>query len=157
LLDRIRASKDFWSGALYLVIGVGAVIIAQDYRMGTAVKMGPGYFPVLLGGLLALIGAISMARAFWRPGEPIEGFALKGLVLITAGMLLTGFLFRRAGLVVALPLLILVVAYASARFRWKPTLLLAIGMTAFCILVFAKALGLPLPIVGTWFAGWFGQ
>lgn len=147
----IRNPKDFWTGVIYLVIGLGAVYIAQDYRMGTAVKMGPGYFPVVLGGLLAAIGVLSMARSFWRPGEPIGAFALKGLILVTVAMLLTGFLFRRAGLVVALPLMICITAYASIKFRWSATLALAVGMTIFCVLVFAKALGLPLPILGSWF------
>ena len=151
MIARIRNPKDFWAGLIYLVIGLGAVIMAQDYKMGTAFKMGPGYFPVVLGGLLAVIGVVSVARSLVSEGEPIGTFALKGLLLVVGGMLLTGFLFRKAGLVVVLPLLIIVTSYASIKFRWKTSLVLAVGLTAFCVLVFAYGLGLPLPLLGKWF------
>lgn len=151
LIARIRNPKDFWAGLSYFVIGLGAVILAQDYKMGTAFKMGPGYFPVVLGGLLALIGVVSVARSLVSDGEPIGRFALKGLLLVIGGMLLTGFLFRKAGLVVVLPLLIMITSYASIKFRWKISLALAVGLTAFCVLVFAYGLGLPLPLFGKWF------
>jgi hypothetical protein len=98
-----------------------------------------------------LIGALSLVRSFVRPGEPIGTFALKGLVLIVAGTALTGFLIRHAGLVVALPLLVIVTAYGSIKFRWGAALALAAGLTLFCAVVFVKALGLPVPLLGTWF------
>jgi hypothetical protein len=151
LIARIRNPKDFWAGIIYIVIGLGALILAQDYKMGTAFKMGPGYFPVVLGGLLAAIGMISVGRSLVREGEPIGTFAFRGLLLVIGGMLLTGFLFRRAGLVVALPLLIFITSYASIKFRWGTSLALAVGLAAFCILVFAYGLGLPLPLLGKWF------
>ena len=151
MIARIRNPKDFWAGLIYLVIGLGAVVLAQDYKMGTAFKMGPGYFPVVLGGLLAVIGVVSVGRSLVSDGEPIGRFALKGLLLVVGGMLLTGFLFRKAGLVVVLPLLIMITSYASIKFRWKTSLVLAVGLTAFCVLVFAYGLGLPLPLFGKWF------
>jgi len=154
VISRVRNPKDFWAGIIYLAIGLCALYIAQDYRMGTAIKMGPGYFPTMLGGLLAFIGALSLVRSFLRPGEPVGGFALKGLLLIVGGTALTGFLIRHAGLVIALPLLVLVTAYASIRFRWGSALALAAGLTIFCALVFIKALGLPVPLFGTWFSAW---
>jgi hypothetical protein len=151
LSAQIRNPKDFWTGVLYMTIGLGAVYIAQDYRMGTAVRMGPGYFPIVLGALLALIGLFSLVRSFIRQGEPIGAFAIRATILVIAGVLLTGFLIRRGGLVVALPVLIMVTSYASIKFSWGRSVALAIGLTAFCVLVFAKGLGLPLPILGTWF------
>jgi hypothetical protein len=151
MIPRVRNPKDFWAGIIYLAIGLSAVYLAQDYRMGTTIKMGPGYFPTLLGGLLALIGFLSVIRSFVRPGEPVGTFALKGLLLVTVGMLITGFLIRTAGLIVVLPLLVLITAYASIKFRWGTALALAAGLTVFCTLVFVKALGLPLPILGSWF------
>jgi hypothetical protein len=66
---------------------------------------------------------------------------------------LFGFLVRGAGMVVAIPLLVIITASASIHFRWGATVLLAMGMTAFCIAVFIKGLGLPLPILGAWFGG----
>ena len=151
MISRVRNPKDFWAGIIYLAIGLAALTIAQDYRMGTAIKMGPGYFPTVLGGLLAFIGALSLTRSFISPGEPLGTFAWKGLLLVVAGTILTGYLIRHAGIVIALPVLVLVTAYASIRFRWGSALALAAGLTVFCALVFVTALGLPVPLLGTWF------
>ena len=149
----IRNAKDFWTGLIYVFFGSSAILIGREYGMGTAIKMGPAYFPTILGGLLVGIGAISVIRSFIIPGTPIAAFAFKGLTLVTVSALVFGFLVRRAGLAVALPLLVIISAYASTRFRWRPTLLLAAGLTVFCALVFLKGLGIPLPIIGPWFGG----
>lgn len=149
----IRSTKDFWTGLIYLFFGISAILIARDYSLGTGGKMGPAYFPTILGGLLVVIGAIAVIRSFVVPGAPIGAFAFKGLILVTAAVLVFGFVVRGAGLVVALPLLVIVTAVASSRFRWRPTLIMAAGLTIFCVLVFIKGLGIPLPIVGPWFGG----
>ena len=73
--------------------------------------------------------------------------------MIIGSTLLFGFLVRSAGLIVALPLLVIMSAYASTRFRWGPTIVMAFGLTLFCVLVFIKGLGVPLPIIGSWFGG----
>lgn len=149
----MRNPKDFWTGVIYVAFGLTAVIIARDYGMGTALKMGPGHFPIVLGSLLILIGIISLARSFIKPGTPIGGFAVKGLLLVVVSTLVFGFIVRGAGLAVALPVFVIMSAYASVHFRWGPTLAVAAGLTAFCILVFLKGLGVPLPILGSWFGG----
>jgi len=149
----IRSAKDFWSGLLYICIGSSAMIIARDYSMGTAVKMGPAYFPTILGGLLVLIGMISVIRSLVVSGTPIGAFAFKGLSFVIVSTLIFGFLVRGSGLIVALPLLVIMSAYGSTRFRWRPTLVMAFGLTLFCVLVFIKGLGIPLPIIGSWFGG----
>lgn len=149
----IRSVKDFWTGLIYVFFGSSAVIIARDYGMGTALKMGPAYFPTVLGGLLVLIGIISLVRSFVRAGSPIGSFTVKGLLLVVASTVVFGLIVRGAGLVVALPVLVIVSAYASDEFRWGPSLALAAGLTVFCILVFLKGLGIPLPMVGPWFGG----
>ena len=149
----IRSSKDFWTGLIYIFVGVSAMIIARDYSMGTGVKMGPAYFPTILGGLLALIGAIAVIRSFIVPGTPITAFAFKGLLLVTVSALVFGFVVRGAGLAVALPLLVIISAYASTSFRWRPTLVVAVVLTVFCAVVFLKGLGIPLPIIGPWLGG----
>jgi Tripartite tricarboxylate transporter TctB family len=149
----IRSTKDFWTGVLYVFFGLTAIIVARDYGMGTAVRMGPAYFPTILGSLLAGIGAIAVIRSFITPGTPIGTFAFKGLILVTVSVVLFGFIVRGAGLVVALPLLVIISASASKRFRWHTALLMAAGLTIFCILVFVKGLGIPLPILGSWLGG----
>ena len=146
-----RNGKDFWTGVIYIVVGSAALIISRDYGMGTAVKMGPAYFPSILGVLLMVIGIISVLRSFLKSGSPIGVVAWKGLVLIVVSTLLFGMIVRGAGLIIALPLLVIISASASARFSWKHSLAEAAGITVFCIVVFLKGLGVPLPILGSWF------
>ncbi len=146
-----RNGKDFWAGVIYIVVGSGAWIISRDYGMGSAVKMGPAYFPTILGILLTVIGIISILRSFLKSGTPIGVIAWKGLVLIAASTILFGLIVRGAGLAIALPLLVIISALASVRFSWKSSLAEAAVITVFCILVFLKGLGVPLPILGSWF------
>ena len=149
----IRSTKDFWTGVLYLFFGVTAILVARDYGMGTGGRMGPAYFPTVLGGLLAVVGVIAVIRSFITAGTPIGAFAFKGLILITVSVVLFAFIVRSAGLVVALPLLVIMSASASARFRWPVALIMAAVLAIFCILVFVQALGIPLPIRGPWLGG----
>ena len=146
-----RNGKDFWTGVIYIVVGSGAWIISRDYGMGSAVKMGPAYFPTILGILLMVIGIISVLRSFLKSGSPIGAVAWRGLLLIIASTLLFGMIVRGAGLIIALPLLVIVSASASARFSWKSTVAEAVAITVFCIVIFLKGLGVPLPILGSWF------
>jgi len=149
----IRSSKDFYAGLLYVFFGASAFVIARDYNMGTAFRMGPAYFPTVLSVLLIIIGGMSVIRAFIVTGSPIGRMALSGLLWITASVVLFGFLVRGAGMIVALPLLVVSSASASAKFRWRPTIIMALGLTIFCVLVFIKGLGIPLPVIGPWFGG----
>lgn len=149
----IRNGKDFWIGVVYVAFGSAAIIISRGYSMGTALKMGPAYFPTILGSLLILIGIISLIRSFIKQGSPFGVFALRGIILIIVSIILFGFIVRWVGLVIALPILVIISSYASIRFRWKYSFALAAGLTIFCILVFLKGLGVPLPILGSWFGG----
>ncbi len=149
----IRSGKDFWTGLIYIFFGVSAILVARDYGMGTGGKMGPAYFPTILGSVLSAIGAFAVIRSFIVLGTPIGAFPFKGFALVSFSVLLFGFIVRGAGLAVALPLLVIISGSASSRFRWRPTLFIAAGLTIFCILVFLKGLGIPLPAIGPWFGG----
>jgi hypothetical protein len=149
----MKNPRDFWTGVIYVAVGTAAVVIARDYGLGTAFRMGPGYFPTILGGLLVLIGLLSLGRAALRSGEPLPSARIKGLLAVTIATLGFGALLRGAGLVVALPVLVVVSAAASARFRWGPALALAAGLTLFCAAVFLKGLGVPIPLRGPWLGG----
>ena len=148
----IRAPKDFWAGLLYGGIGAAAVIIAREYSWGRGGRMGPAYFPTILGTLLLLVGIASLVRSFVVRGEPIGAIAWKGAAFVTGATVLFGFLLRPAGLVPALLALILGSAAASSKFKldWRATALM-VALIAFCALVFVKGLGLPLPLIGPWF------
>jgi hypothetical protein len=146
-------SKDFWSGAIFLVMGTGFTYLGRRYPMGTAMRMGPGYFPTVLGGLLALIGFILIVRALLRPRPSVGRLAYGKLALVTVSNVLFALLLRRLGLAGALILLVVVSAYASKRFRWPVALTLAVGLAVGSSIIFVWLLGLPIPIRGTWLGG----
>jgi putative tricarboxylic transport membrane protein len=148
----IRNPRDFWAGAIYLALAVVVIWVGRDYHQGTSERMGPGYFPTVLGVILGLIGAAAIGRSFIRPGEAIGSFAWRPLVLILGATVLFGILLPRAGVVVALAVLIAVGALASRYSRLDVKLVAAAaGLIGFCVLVFVKGLGVPMPILGTWF------
>ena len=149
----VAESKDFWSGVIFLGVGVAFVGLGRGYPMGTAMRMGPGYFPTMLGGLLGLIGLCLMVRTLLRPGPSVGRLAYSKLVLVTLSNVVFALLLRRLGLGLALVLLVLVSAYASKRFRWPIALTLAVGLAAGSSIIFVWLLGLPIPILGTWLGG----
>lgn len=151
LASRIRNPKDFWTGVIFLVIGGAAVVLARDYPFGTTFKMGPGYFPAVLGTMLAFVGLITVLRGLLRSGTAVGLFAYREIALVLAATLLFGLLLRGAGLIVAVMVLVMVGAYASRFFRWGAAVALSAGMAAFCVVVFIKALGMTVPMLGPWF------
>ena len=150
---QICSIKDLLAGLIYIFIGASAILIAREYNMGTAFKMGPAYFPTVLSVLLIAVGSISVIRAFIVQGTPIGAISIKGLLLVSASIVVFGLLVHGAGLAIALPLLLFISAAASVKFRWQTTLVIALGLTLFCVLVFVKGLGVPLPVIGPWLVG----
>ena len=147
----IKHPKDFYAGLMYAAVGLAAILIARDYNMGSSIRMGPGYFPTILGSLLLVTGTISMIRGFLRRGEKIAQFAWRNILLVLGSVVLFGITVRGAGLFPALIMLVLVSAYASDEFKLKTTLILAVIASALSALVFVKWLGLPFAILGSWF------
>jgi hypothetical protein len=146
----MRNPKDFWSGMIYICFGVVALVVAHGYNMGTARRMGPAYFPVILGSLLIFIGTISVIRSFLIQGLPLSAFSLRKAALIVGSVLVFGLTVRSFGLLLALPLLTITSALASSRFCWVPSISMALGLTIFCSLVFIHGLGIPIPLIGSW-------
>ena len=149
----IRNPKDFWSGLLFLGVGGAVVLLARNYQLGTALRMGPGYFPTALGSLLAVVGVVAVARSFIRPGMAIEPFHWRLLLIVLGATLLFGVLVRNAGLIAAVAVLVLMAAAASVYFRWRVAIALTAGLIIFSVIVFVKALGLPIPLIGPWLGG----
>jgi putative tricarboxylic transport membrane protein len=141
---RIRAPKDFWSGVMFCGFAVVGLIAARGYSLGAAGKMGPGYFPLLLGGVLAALGIILIARSLVLEGEPLPRFHVAPLAVIAIAVCLFGALIEPLGLVVALAVLTVLCAWAGPQFRLSETLALTVALIVFSIGVFAYALGLPL-------------
>ncbi len=146
----IRNPKDFLSGLMFLAFGGGAIFLGQDYEVGKAIRMGPGYFPLVLGGLLCIVGAACVLRSLVLQGSHIGKLAFKPLLLVVVSTLVFGVLLRNAGLVAALAVSILLSALASSQFSARSTAVTIVLLTAFCYLVFIKGLGLPIPVFGPW-------
>ncbi len=145
----IRNKQDFWSGMFFLSIGVFfATFAAKDYTMGTAAKMGPGYFPFYLGILLGLLGAYIVLSAVRKNAEvnEVEGFDFRTIGTILGAVTLFGLLLNPLGLFVALLILILVAGFASHEFSLKETLINAAVLIISCYLVFIKLLNLQFPL-----------
>ena len=144
----LRNNKDFLAGLLFIVIGGLAVVVARDYPMGSAARMGPGYFPTILGGILVLFGVYVMVRGIFSGGKVKGEWGWKPLALITLSIVLVGFLMDRLGMVPALVVMFFVAALAGHEFRFKEVLLLTVLMSAFAAGVFVYGLKLPYPLFG---------
>lgn len=147
----LLGNKDFLAGLLFILLGGLIVVVARDYPMGAATRMGPGYFPTVLGAILCLFGAYLTLRGI-RTGARIKGeWAWKPLALISLSIVLFGFLLERAGMIPALVAMFFVAAAAGHEFRLKEVLLLTVLMSAFTAVVFLYGLKLPYPLFpGVW-------
>ncbi len=144
----LRNNKDFLAGSLFIAIGIAAVIVARNYPFGAAMRMGPGYFPTVLGGILILLGAWVMARGL-RSGEKVKGeWGWKPLALIALSIVLFGAVMARLGLIPALVAVFFVSAYAGREFRFREVLVLTALMSLFAAVVFLYALKMPYPLIG---------
>lgn len=144
---QIKSPKDFWAGAMFIAFGAGmAAIAVKDYQMGNAVRMGPAYFPTVLGGLLAILGLVLLLRALALKGEQIAQFHFRPLLLILVGCVAFGYLLKPLGLLGALLVLVFISAYGGHEFKWKEVLILYAVLFVFSVLVFVKGLTLPFPI-----------
>jgi putative tricarboxylic transport membrane protein len=143
----LRANKDLLAGLLFLAIGVGAILVARDYPFGTAMRMGSGFFPTVLGGILVLFGVFLMARGGRSREQVPITWGWWPLACIVVSMVLFGFLLPRVGLVPALVTLFFASALGGREFRWFEVLVLAVVMTAFAVVVFVYVLKLPFQLV----------
>ncbi|HXL49889.1 MAG TPA: tripartite tricarboxylate transporter TctB family protein [Xanthobacteraceae bacterium] len=141
---RIRAPKDFWSGVMFCGFAATALSAARGYSLGSAGRMGPGYFPLLLASLLGALGAVLIGRSILIGGEPVARFHVLPLAVIATAISLFGVLIEPLGLVVSLAVLTVMSAWVGAQFRLAETLALAAALILFCVGVFVYVLGLPL-------------
>ena len=143
---RIRAPKDFWSGVMFCGFAAAAVLAAHGYSLGTAGKMGPGYFPLALGLVLAALGIILIGRSIVLDGEPMPRIHVVPLAVMALAVCLFGVMIEPLGLVVSLAVLTVLTAWAGPQFRVAETVALAAVLIAFSAAVFVYALGLPLNV-----------
>ena len=161
---KIKSQKDFYSGLLYTVAGAAFAYGATSYNIGTGARMGPGYFPLLLGSLLAIIGGIIIFKSLvveTPTGDRVGSWAWKPLSFIIAGNLLFGVLlgglpsikFPAMGLIVAIYGTTLVVSMAGDKFKLKEVLVLATVLSVLSYLAFIVLLKLQFPVWPSFIAG----
>lgn len=148
---RIRNHRDFWSGVLFIVTGLLFMVLSRQYQMGTAAKMGPGYFPTILGGLMAVLGLMILLPSLSKRGPEVRvnkiDFVAIALILIAVAVYAAT--LPTLGFIVSLFLLILISSYASHEFNLKTTLISSVVLLGFSYLVFVKGLELQFPFLPT--------
>jgi hypothetical protein len=145
---KIKKPADFWAGVLFLFIGTTALVMAFSYSIGTARRMGPGYFPAALGGLLCLLAVGQIVRSLSGVQEAMSTFSLKPVALILLASASFGMLLRPFGLIVAIFASVLISALASPSSRIVQALLLAFALATGSAIVFVHYLGQPMPLLG---------
>jgi Tripartite tricarboxylate transporter TctB family len=143
--------RDAALGLIFCLIGAAFAIGSRSAEIGTAFRMGPGYFPLLLSFVLMLLGAVLIAGSFKGESEP---FGLvpswRGILLVLAAPVTFGLTVRKLGLVPAIVLTAMLSVYASRRSNLRLAGIMAVALTLFCLAVFSYGLGLPLPLFGPW-------
>lgn len=145
--------RDYYAGALMVLVGSGAALVGSQYQLGSLTRMGPGFFPTALGILLALLGIVIAGTAAYAPASAAEAPPLRpdwrGWFCITGGALLFIGLATYAGLVPATFACVFVAALGDRTNSWKEAALLAAGMTIFGTLLFSFVLHVQIPIFGS--------
>ena len=146
-----RSNRDFFAGLMYIVTGAVAIYIARDYPFGSALRMGPGYFPIVLSGIMIVFGIYVMAQGF-RNNEKIQGnWSIRALIVLPLSTIIFGYLMEETGFIPAMVALIPISAAAGREFKWGEIVLLTIGLTIACAAGFIYGLGLPYPLIkGLW-------
>jgi hypothetical protein len=142
-------SQDFWAGLLFIAFGAVALWVGQDYAFGTSRRMGPGYFPSMLGGLLCVLGLIIAVRGAVRGGAPVPRGAIRPF-LVLVGILAFGMMLQRAGLVLSTLALIVISSAGGNEFKWKEVLVTASVLVGVGLVVFVWGLGLQFPVWPQW-------
>ena len=146
-----RTTRDFWAGAVYIAFGALAMFIARDYPFGSALRMGPGYFPTVLGGMMIAFGIAVLLMGISN-NEKIQGrVSWRALIVLPVATGVFGWVMEEVGFIPAMLLLIPMSAAAGNQFKWGEVIALTVGLTIICTGVFIYGLGLPYPLIkGFW-------
>jgi Tripartite tricarboxylate transporter TctB family len=152
---KVKSEKDFWSGLMFIVIGIGFAWGALSYSFGSSARPGPAYFPFGLGVLLAVLGGSVLFKALTfevEGGDPIGPWPLKQAAWILGAVVLFGLMLPKLGMAASLPVLIGVASLASGEFHWKEVLFNAVVLTVGSWLIFIKGLSLTIPLWPVFFS-----
>jgi putative tricarboxylic transport membrane protein len=143
----VRSPKDLVAGLMFIGIGIASIVIASNYTLGTAARMGPGYFPRILGILMILLGAIIALRSLRVTGPPLPGWKWRPVLVVLGSVLIFGLVVDRLGLVLSTIMLIMMSSAASVEFRPKEAAISGVLLAVLAVGVFV--IGLKLQI-GIW-------
>ena len=145
---KLKNPRDFWSGVMFATFGLAFAIVVKryDYPMGTASRMGAGYFPFVLGCVMAVLGFIIIGQSIATNGTPISKFAWRPLIWVLSGFVIFGLTAKWLGLVIAIILLVMISAYGGHEFKLKESLISSAILAAGSVAVFVYGLKLPFPV-----------
>lgn len=146
----IKSPQDFGAGILFILFGAIGLYVGSDLTFGSARNMGPGYFPMIICGLIVLIGLIVTAKSLSLEGPAIERIQFRPILFILLAIAAFGLLIAEVGAVISSILLILFAAYARRDVNLIETVIFAVGTAAFVVIIFVYALGQPMPV-------WWGR
>ena len=146
---KIKSERDFGSGLMFTAVGLVIAVGARHYHIGGSVNPGPGYIPLLLGALLAMLGGVVLFKSLTietEGGDAIGDIAWRPLLAIVGGVVVFGGVLPRLGIVITVPLLVVIASLASTPFKWKGVLAQAVLLTlaAWLIVVLGLKLNIPL-------------
>ncbi len=159
---KIKGQQDFWAGLMFIGFGLFFILFAlgtpefldrilgirliSGYQMGSSVRMGPAYFPAVLGGLLAALGLVVLLDSIVEEGPAVAKFHFRPVLFLAASSLAFASLLKPLGLVLASAALVFISAYGGHEFKWKEVAIMTVVLVIASVLVFVKALVLPFPI-----------
>ena len=159
---KIRSQQDWWAGLMFIAFGLFFIVFAlgtpefidkmvgsrliAGYQMGSSVRMGPAYFPVVLGGILAALGLLVVLDSIVEKGSKVAKFHLRPVLFLGLSSLAFAYLLKPLGLVLASAALVFISAYGGHEFKWKEVAIMSVILVVFSVLVFVKGLVLPFPI-----------
>ena len=146
---KIKSQKDFWSGLMFVAVGIGFAWGATNYNFGSSARPGPGFFPLGLGLLMAILGGVVLFKALvveTEDGDPIGPWAFRPLLILMASVGLFGYTLPLLGMAVALPIMIVMCSLAGDEFHWKDALISVVVLTAGSWAIFIYGLKLVIPL-----------
>jgi Tripartite tricarboxylate transporter TctB family len=148
------ARKDLLAGTIFVGLGLAFAITSATYELGSLLRMGAGFFPLVLGIIMVVLGILVAVKGFVAgEGADLGPVPWRALVLLVAALLFFGFTVRGLGLVPTLFVSVLLAALAGRGVRVLPAVVIAASLTAMSVFVFVVLLQLRMSLVGPWLGG----
>ena len=137
-------NRDLWAGVIFIAFGVAGAVIARGYPLGTAARMGPGYFPTVLGILLIVLGVAIVARGLRNRRQLWPSWDVRSALGVLSAVCVFAAAIRPLGLVIAAAATLAVACLASRRYPLREAAAVVGALVLVSALLFVQALGLPL-------------